>query len=71
MFTFMFIPFLLIVKFKLLGSEIKAFCAFVDSGYSEYAYLGLASLFLLWGSLVGYFAHASWVFFRKSLGNGF
>ena len=61
-----FVPMLLIFKLQILGYDIKAFCKFVESDYTEYQYLGLASFLLLWGSLVGYFANARWLFYLKA-----
>lgn len=71
MFAFSFVPMLLIFKLQILGYDLKAFCKFVESDYTQYQYLGLASLLLLWGSMVGYFANASWLFYRKAAQGAF
>ncbi len=69
MITLAFVPMLLIMKFQILGYDMKAFSYFIGTGYSEY--LGLASLLLLLGSLAGYFASSSWLFFKKATEGAF
>lgn len=69
MLTLAFVPMLLVMKFQILGADMNAFSYFIETGYSEY--LGLASLLLLLGSLAGYFASSSWLFFKKATEGAF
>ena len=69
MITLAFVPILLVMKLQMLGYDIKAFSYFLETGSSEY--LGLASVLLLLGSLAGYFASSSWLFFKKATEEAF
>ncbi|WP_444884123.1 hypothetical protein ACJJI5_03980 [Microbulbifer sp. EKSA008] len=71
MLTFAFVPILLVLKFQIFGYDLTAFRMFAESGFRDHRYLGLASILFLWSCLVGYFANASWLFFRKAAEGAF